>query len=55
MVEINSFYVDNTQVRKRIARVAIPVLLERCEIILKNYTADEPLLGRCPFPRYLMG
>ncbi|CAO3630367.1 unnamed protein product [Mucor hiemalis] len=46
---------DYTLVRKRIAQVAIPVLLERCEIILKNYTADEPLLGRCPFPRYLMG
>lgn len=42
---------DYTLVRKRIAQVAIPVLLERCEIILKNYTADEPLLGRCPFPR----
>ncbi|CEG64314.1 hypothetical protein RMATCC62417_01309 [Rhizopus microsporus] len=45
---------DNPQVRKRIAKVAIPVLLERCETILRNYTADEPLLGRCPFPRYLM-
>ncbi|KAI9254748.1 hypothetical protein EDC94DRAFT_678828 [Helicostylum pulchrum] len=42
---------DHLEVRKRIAKVAIPVLLERCEIVLKNYTADEPLLGRCPFPR----
>ncbi|KAL7335661.1 Endocytosis and vacuole integrity protein [Mucor circinelloides] len=42
---------DNPDVRKRIAQVVIPVLLERCETILRNYTADEPLLGRCPFPR----
>ncbi|KAG1571611.1 hypothetical protein G6F50_004463 [Rhizopus delemar] len=42
---------DNQQVRKRIAKVTVPVLLERCETILRNYTADEPLLGRCPFPR----
>ncbi|CEP19238.1 hypothetical protein [Parasitella parasitica] len=42
---------DNPEVRKRIAQVVIPVLLERCETILRNYTADEPLLGRCPFPR----
>ncbi|RCI02023.1 hypothetical protein CU098_003406, partial [Rhizopus stolonifer] len=41
---------DCQQVRKRIAKVTIPVLLERCETILRNYTADEPLLGRCPFP-----
>lgn len=47
-------YIDNQQVRKRIAKVTVPVLLERCETILRNYTADEPLLGRCPFPRYLM-
>ncbi|GAN02041.1 protein MON2 homolog isoform X3 [Mucor ambiguus] len=42
---------DFPEVRKRIAQVVIPVLLERCETILRNYTADEPLLGRCPFPR----
>ncbi|KAI7900381.1 uncharacterized protein BX663DRAFT_517389 [Cokeromyces recurvatus] len=42
---------DNIHVRKRIAEAAIPVLLERCKTILRNYTADEPLLGRCPFPR----
>ncbi|CAO3586280.1 unnamed protein product [Absidia cylindrospora] len=42
-------------VRKRIAQATIPVLLDRCETILRNYTTDEPLLGRCPFPRYLMG
>ncbi|KAI8343085.1 hypothetical protein BC941DRAFT_410389 [Chlamydoabsidia padenii] len=41
--------------RKRIAQAAVPVLLDRCETILRNYTTDEPLLGRCPFPRYLMG
>jgi hypothetical protein len=48
-------YLDHPEIRKRIAMVVIPVLLERCETILRNYTADEPLLGRCPFPRYLMG
>ncbi|KAL0093822.1 hypothetical protein F4703DRAFT_1831802 [Phycomyces blakesleeanus] len=42
---------DHLEVRKRIAQVTIPVLLERCETILRNYTADAPLLGRCPFPR----
>ncbi|KAI9495186.1 hypothetical protein BDB00DRAFT_256465 [Zychaea mexicana] len=42
---------NHLEVRKRIARAAIPILLERCETILRNYTADEPLLGRCPFPR----
>ncbi|KAI8971243.1 hypothetical protein BDB01DRAFT_811861 [Pilobolus umbonatus] len=46
---------DNPDVRRRIAEVAFPVLLDRCETILRNYTADEHLLGRCPFPRYLMG
>ncbi|KAI9487745.1 MAG: hypothetical protein EXX96DRAFT_615499 [Benjaminiella poitrasii] len=42
---------DNIYVRKRIAKVTIPVLLEECKTIFRNYTADEPLLGRCPFPR----
>ncbi|KAF7724885.1 hypothetical protein EC973_000598 [Apophysomyces ossiformis] len=42
---------DIPKVRQRIAQVTIPILLERCETILRNYTADEPLLGRCPFPR----
>ncbi|KAI9311027.1 hypothetical protein BX666DRAFT_2000015 [Dichotomocladium elegans] len=46
---------DHVEVRRRIARATVPVLLERCETILRNYTADEPLLGRCPFPRYLNG
>ncbi|ORX54448.1 hypothetical protein DM01DRAFT_1035596 [Hesseltinella vesiculosa] len=46
---------DHAEARKRIAQGTIPVLLERCEMILRNYTTDEPLLGRCPFPRYLMG
>ncbi|KAI8070702.1 hypothetical protein BC940DRAFT_295365 [Gongronella butleri] len=42
---------DHPEVRKRIAQGTVPVLLERCETILRNYTMDEPLLGRCPFPR----
>ncbi|RUS26620.1 hypothetical protein BC938DRAFT_470517 [Jimgerdemannia flammicorona] len=46
---------DHPGDRKRIAQIAAPVLLERCEFVLRNYTADQPLLGRCPFPRYLMG
>ncbi|CAO3613794.1 unnamed protein product [Cunninghamella blakesleeana] len=46
---------DYLEVRKRIAEATIPVLLERSETVLRNYSADEPLRGRCPFPRYLMG
>ncbi|CAO3644476.1 unnamed protein product [Cunninghamella echinulata] len=42
---------DHLEVRKRIAQATIPVLVERCETILRNYSADEPLRGRCPFPR----
>ncbi|KAI8376178.1 uncharacterized protein BYT42DRAFT_573702 [Radiomyces spectabilis] len=48
-------HTDFPQVRHRIAQITIPVLLDRCETILRNYAADEPLMGRCPFPRYLMG
>ncbi|CAM0141230.1 unnamed protein product [Umbelopsis sp. WA50703] len=42
---------DEPEVRQRIAEVTAPILLERCEVVLRNYTADQPLLGRCPFPR----
>lgn len=49
------FSIDQADVRQRIAEVTAPVLLDRCEVVLRNYMADQPLLGRCPFPRYLMG
>ncbi|KAI8578525.1 hypothetical protein K450DRAFT_272753 [Umbelopsis ramanniana AG] len=42
---------DQSEVRQRIAEVSAPVLLDRCEVVLRNYMADQPLLGRCPFPR----
>jgi hypothetical protein len=51
----NLIHSDQAEVRQRIAEVTAPVLLDRCEVVLRNYMADQPLLGRCPFPRYLMG
>lgn len=44
-------YEDNITVRQRIAEVAAPILLERCASIIRNYTADQPLSGKFPFPR----
>ncbi|CAG8510749.1 17383_t:CDS:10, partial [Dentiscutata heterogama] len=43
-------YEDNIPVRQRIAEVAAPILLERCASVIRNYTADQPLSGKFPFP-----
>ncbi|CAG8503304.1 19215_t:CDS:10 [Racocetra persica] len=43
-------YEDNFSVRQRIAEVAAPILLERCASVIRNYTADQPLSGKFPFP-----
>ncbi|CAI2181355.1 20085_t:CDS:10 [Funneliformis geosporum] len=38
------------EIKHRIAEVAAPILLERCASVIRNYTADQPLLGKVPFP-----
>ncbi|KAF9951008.1 hypothetical protein BGZ72_007432 [Mortierella alpina] len=35
----------------RTARIATPVLMRRCHALLDAYSADQALLGKCPFPR----
>jgi len=43
------------QIKQRIAEVAAPILLERCASVIRNFTADQPLLGKVPFPRLVFG
>ncbi|GJJ78482.1 hypothetical protein EMPS_10841 [Entomortierella parvispora] len=40
-----------TELRHRTAAVATPVLMQRCHGLLDAYSADQALLGKCPFPR----
>ncbi|CAG8467852.1 8909_t:CDS:10 [Cetraspora pellucida] len=47
-------YEDDFLVRQRIAEVAAPILLERCASVIRNYTADQPLSGKFPFPSGLV-
>ncbi|KAF8935296.1 hypothetical protein BGZ58_005100 [Dissophora ornata] len=35
----------------RTAKMAIPVLMQRCHVLLDAYSTDQALLGKCPFPR----
>lgn len=37
--------------RSRTAFATTPVLVERCSALLNAYSADQALLGKCPFPR----
>lgn len=39
------------QLRSRTAFAITPVLVERCSALLNAYSADQALLGKCPFPR----
>jgi hypothetical protein len=39
------------QLRARTAFAVTPVLVERCKGLLNAYSADQALLGKCPFPR----
>ncbi|KAF9912667.1 hypothetical protein EC991_009403 [Linnemannia zychae] len=39
------------QLRARTAFAITPVLVERCKGLLNAYSADQALLGKCPFPR----
>lgn len=40
-----------TELCHRTAAVATPVLMQRCHGLLDAYSADQALLGKCPFPR----
>ncbi|KAJ3225645.1 hypothetical protein HK099_006478 [Clydaea vesicula] len=42
---------DFTDIRKRIAGLVIPHLLEKSRYTLKTYATDKPLFGKCPLPR----
>ncbi|CAG8495454.1 3413_t:CDS:10, partial [Scutellospora calospora] len=42
---------DFFDLRQRLAKVTAPVLLKRCAFVIRNYTIDQPLLGRFPFLR----
>ncbi|KAF9363393.1 hypothetical protein BGX34_004268 [Mortierella sp. NVP85] len=42
---------NETEIRERTARTLTPVLMKRCRVLLDAYTADQALLGKCPFPR----
>ncbi|KAG0371102.1 hypothetical protein BGZ54_000046 [Gamsiella multidivaricata] len=39
------------ELRNRTANVMTPVLMQRCHALLDAYSADQALLGKCPFPR----
>ncbi|KAF9162591.1 hypothetical protein DFQ26_003405 [Actinomortierella ambigua] len=39
------------QIRTRTGFAATPVLMARCQTLLEAYSADQALLGKCPFPR----
>ncbi|KAF9155979.1 hypothetical protein BG015_007775 [Linnemannia schmuckeri] len=39
------------ELRSRTAFAITPVLVERCRALLNAYSADQALLGKCPFPR----
>ncbi|CAJ0630351.1 10027_t:CDS:10 [Entrophospora sp. SA101] len=41
---------DEGDIGHRIAQVVAPILLERCASVIRNYTADQPLHGKYPFP-----
>jgi hypothetical protein len=45
---------EEQETRQRIAEVAAPILLERCASVIRNFAADQPLLGKVPFPRLVI-
>ncbi|KAG9321660.1 hypothetical protein KVV02_007459 [Mortierella alpina] len=42
---------SDVELWNRTARIATPVLMRRCHALLDAYSADQALLGKCPFPR----
>ncbi|GAA5977223.1 hypothetical protein JCM11641_003881 [Rhodosporidiobolus odoratus] len=42
---------EQDPLRRRIAALALPSLMNRCAAVVKTYVADAPLRGKMPFPR----
>lgn len=38
-------------IRHRIAVLTFPLLIEKCEKVIRRYAADKPMFGDCPLPR----
>ncbi|KAF9385298.1 hypothetical protein CPC16_008043 [Podila verticillata] len=49
--DINNNSASEADIRFRTAKVATLVLMQRCQALLEAYSADQTLLGKCPFPR----
>ncbi|KAF9934507.1 hypothetical protein FBU30_001648 [Linnemannia zychae] len=47
----NGSTISERELRSRTAFAISPVLVERCKGLLNAYSADQALLGKCPFPR----
>lgn len=43
---------EQESVRRRLASLSLPSLLNRCRTTMVGYVADESLRGNLPFPRY---
>ena len=37
--------------RQRLAILMFPVMLERCEVVIRRFISDKPMFGKCPLPR----
>ncbi|KAG0214456.1 hypothetical protein BGX33_002091 [Mortierella sp. NVP41] len=48
---VQGHYTAEQELRSRTAFAITPVLIERCKGLLNAYSADQALLGKCPFPR----
>ena len=42
-----------SEIRRRIARIVFPHLVERTRGSIKTYTRDRPIFGKIPLPRYI--
>ncbi|KAG0037673.1 hypothetical protein BGZ82_002078 [Podila clonocystis] len=47
----NNNNASEADIRFQTAKVATPILMQRCQALLEAYSADQTLLGKCPFPR----
>ncbi|KAF9304722.1 hypothetical protein BGZ74_000788 [Mortierella antarctica] len=47
----NNNNTSEADIRFRTAKAATPILMQRCQALLEAYSADQTLLGKCPFPR----
>lgn len=46
---LGNLFIPN--ISPEIRQVALPILVDRCRLVLASYTADKVILGRMPFPR----